>query len=493
MSINKSKEIALFVDLDGTLIATDTFFESIVLLLKSYPLKTFSLILWIFKGKAYLKDKIAQHKTPKASLLPYREEVLAFIKKEKGKGRKVYLLTAANQKIADNVVNHLGGFTGAFGSNDKTNLSGEQKLETIYQVVGHTEFDYIGNSKADLPIWEKSNKIIMVNSKMAIKNKFKKSHNVQLINPNRYKTSLKIMIKGMRIHQWAKNSLLFLPIIMAHQFTDVNSLVTVLWAFISFSFCASAVYILNDLLDIETDREHPTKKNRPLASGLMSVKTAVALIFLLLLISVFISIKMLSTGFLIILIVYMISTTAYSIILKQIMLIDVIVLGGLYTLRIIAGSIASRVDVSSWLLVFSMFFFLSLAFMKRYADLILMKQNNYDEIAGRGYHIDDLDIVQKSGITSGFVAMLVLALYINSEHVIELYKSPILIWFTVPVLLYWLMRMWMVTNRGKMTDDPIIYAMRDKTTYVVMIIIVIIMLLAATVDGSVFNNLNIIQ
>lgn len=202
---------------------------------------------------------------------------------------------------------------------------------------------------------------------------------------------------------------------------------------------------------------------------------------------------MLSTGFLIILIVYMISTTAYSIILKQIMLIDVIVLGGLYTLRIVAGSIASRVDVSSWLLVFSMFFFLSLAFMKRYADLILMKQNNYDEIAGRGYHIDDLDIVQKSGITSGFVAMLVLALYINSEHVIELYKSPILIWFTVPVLLYWLMRMWMVTNRGKMTDDPIIYAMRDKTTYVAMIIIVIIMLLAATVEGSVFNNLNIIQ
>ncbi|MEE9573101.1 MAG: UbiA family prenyltransferase, partial [Candidatus Neomarinimicrobiota bacterium] len=348
-------------------------------------------------------------------------------------------------------------------------------------------------SKTDTPIWEKSNKIIVVNPKTSIKNKIKKFNNIKVINTNRNIKKIKTLVKGLRIHQWAKNLLLFLPILMAHQFTDVNLLVAVLWAFISFSFCASAVYILNDLLDIETDRKHPIKKNRPLASGLMSAKTSVLLIFLLLLTSGFISIMMLSVTFLTILIVYMILTTAYSIILKQIMLIDVIVLGGLYTLRITAGSIATRVDVSSWLLVFSMFFFLSLAFMKRYADLILMKQSNYDEIAGRGYHIDDLDLVQKSGITSGFVAMLVLALYINSDRVIELYKSPILIWFTIPVLLYWVMRMWMVTNRGEMTEDPIIYAIRDKTTYVVMAIIGIIMLLAATINNSVFNKLSIIQ
>lgn len=493
MSDNKSKTIALFVDLDGTLVATDTLLESIVLLLKLYPLKIFSLIIWLFRGKAFFKDMVSIYKIPQADILPYREKVLDFIKEEKEKGRKVYLLTAANQRIADEVASHLGCFAGAFGSNDKINLSGEQKLKRVYQIVGHAKFDYIGNSKADTPIWEKSNKIIVVNPTTSIKNKLKKFNNIQAINTNQNIKKIKTLIKGLRVHQWTKNLLLFLPIIMAHQFTDVNLLGSVLWAFISFSFCASAVYILNDLLDIETDRKHPSKKTRPLASGMMSVQTSVLLIFLFLLTSVFISIKVLSTAFLLILIIYMILTTAYSIILKQIMLIDVMVLGGLYTLRITAGSIASRVDVSSWLLVFSMFFFLSLAFMKRYADLILMKQNNYDEIAGRGYHIDDLDIVQKSGITSGFVAMLVLALYINSEHVIELYKSPILIWFMIPVLFYWLMRMWMVANRGKMTDDPIIYAMRDKTTYVAMIIIVIIMLLAATVDGSVFNNLNIIQ
>ena len=493
MSGNKSKEIALFVDLDGTLVATDTLLESVVLLLKAYPLKIFSLIIWSFRGKAFFKDRVSKYKIPQADLLPYREEVLDYIKKEKGKGRKVYLLTAANQKIADKVANHLGCFAGVFGSNNKINLSGEQKLKTIYRIIGDTQFDYIGNSKADLPIWGKSNNIMLVNPKTVIKNKFKQNDSVKLISTNRNKTKIKTLIEGIRVHQWAKNSLLFLPVIMAHQFTNVNMLVAVLWAFTSFSFCASAVYILNDLLDIETDRKHPIKKNRPLASGLMSIETAAALIFLFLLISVFIAIKMLSTAFLIILIVYMISTTAYSIILKQIMLIDVIVLGGLYTLRITAGSIASSVDVSSWLLVFSMFFFLSLAFMKRYADLILMKQNNNEEIAGRGYHVDDLDLVQKSGITSGFVAMLVLALYINSEHVIELYKSPILIWFMIPVLFYWLMRMWMVTNRGEMTGDPINYAIRDRTTYVAMIIIGIVMLLAATIDNSVFYNLNIIQ
>ena len=299
---------------------------------------------------------------------------------------------------------------------------------------------------------------------------------------------IRTIIKAMRVYQWAKNSLLFLPIIMAHQFTNIELLVDVVWAFISFSLCASAVYLLNDILDLDADRKHPTKKNRPFASGALSIKLGIILIFLLLTISLIIAITLLSISFLAILILYMILTTAYSVALKQIMLIDVIVLGGLYTLRITAGSIAAGVNVSSWLLVFSMFFFLSLAFMKRYADLILVKNNNNNIIVGRGYHLNDLDLVQKSGITSGFVSILVLALYINSAHVIELYKSPILIWFTLPILFYWLMRMWMVTNRGEMTDDPIIYAIQDKITYVAMFTIVTIMILAATVDKSFITN-----
>lgn len=303
----------------------------------------------------------------------------------------------------------------------------------------------------------------------------------------------KYIIKAMRIYQWSKNLLLFLPIVMAHQFMNSQFLSSTVWAFFSFSFCASAIYILNDLIDIESDRMHPTKQNRPFASGSLSKTVGVLLIVFLLLISIGISMAKLSTTFSFILLAYMITTTIYSLLFKQVLLIDVIILGGLYTLRIAAGSVASMVEVSSWLLVFSMFFFLSLAFMKRYADLILVKKNMHDSIVGRGYSVDDLDLVQKSGITSGFVSILVLALYINSAHVAELYQTPFLIWFTLPVLLYWLMRMWMVTNRGDMTDDPIIFAAKDKISYISIVLIGILMYLAATLDETVFNNLHITQ
>lgn len=297
----------------------------------------------------------------------------------------------------------------------------------------------------------------------------------------------------MRIYQWAKNFLLFLPVLMAHQVDNHQVLLKVSWAFLAFSLCASAVYILNDMLDIKSDKNHPTKKNRPFAAGALSVKTGIILTVILLVLSIITSLSTLSNSFLIVLVIYLFSTTIYTTLLKRMMLIDVIFLGCLYTLRIVAGSVASMIEVSSWLLVFSLFFFLSLAFMKRYADLIIMEKNQHNSIAGRGYSVNDLDLVQKSGITSGFVSILVLALYINSPNVVELYKTPNLIWLTLPVLLYWLMRMWMVTNRGDMTDDPIIFAAKDKISYISIALIGIIMFVAATIDEAIIDYLQIIQ
>jgi len=490
--LNKFKNIPLFVDLDGTLISTDTLLESLVLFIKKYPLKIFKIFLWLMQGKAMFKYNIAKAIIPQAKLLPYRKAVLDHLKKERDTGRKIYLLTAANQKIANSVAKHLGIFDGVFGSTKNLNLSGIEKVKTIKKDITTGQFDYIGNSREDLIVWEKANKKILVDTKNRIENKLSSKDNTHILVNRKSMFSIKLLLRGMRLHQWSKNILLFLPILMAHQLTNTESILSVIWAFLSFSLCASSVYIFNDLLDVETDRKHPTKRNRPLASGAMSIITGIFLIVFLLCMGIGIAIVKLSTTFLFILFIYMISTTAYSLVLKQILLIDVIVLGGLYTLRVVAGSVASMVEVSSWLLVFSMFFFLSLAFMKRYADLILMKKNKYKSIAGRGYSIADLDLVQKTGVTSGFVSILVLALYINSIHVIELYKSPILIWFTLPVLLYWLMRMWMVTNRGEMTDDPIIYAAKDKISYVSISIIIIIMFLAATIDKEIFNHLHII-
>lgn len=306
-------------------------------------------------------------------------------------------------------------------------------------------------------------------------------------------TLVKEIIKAIRIYQWAKNLLLFLPVLMAHQIDDLQIFLKVAWAFLAFSLCASAVYILNDILDIESDKKHPTKKHRPFAAGKLTVKTGKFLIIVLLILSIVIAFVLQHTSFLVVLFIYLLLTSLYTLFLKQIMLLDVIILGGLYTIRVVAGSVASAVEVSSWLLVFSMFFFLSLAFMKRYADLILMKKNKRESIAGRRYSIEDLDLVQKSGIISGFVSILVLALYINSPHVVELYKTPILIWFTLPILLYWLMRMWMVTNRGEMTDDPIIFAVKDKISYLSILLIGAIMFLAASIDNTIFDHLHILQ
>jgi 4-hydroxybenzoate polyprenyltransferase len=245
---------------------------------------------------------------------------------------------------------------------------------------------------------------------------------------------------------------------------------------------ASAVYILNDLFDLEADRKHPSKKNRPFASGKLPVINGIMAIPGLLIISFLLAVVLLPNIFTIALIIYLLTTTSYSLYFKEKLFIDVIILGTLYTLRVLAGGLAVSVEISSWLLGFSLFFFLSLAFMKRYADLLLIKNNNQEELFGRGYSVIDLDIVQKLGISSGFISLLILALYINGDQVMVLYKQPELIWLTIPILLYWLMRMWFVAHKGKMTDDPIVFAIKDKSSYITFVFILIIIIVAANLN-----------
>lgn len=286
-------------------------------------------------------------------------------------------------------------------------------------------------------------------------------------------------IRALRIYQWAKNMLLFLALFMSHRILETQLLKQTIIAFLSFSLCASAVYILNDLFDLESDRKHPSKKKRPLASGQISVVSGKLAIPILLLASFLWSIMFLPMTFTIALIIYLTITTSYTLYLKEKLFIDVIVLGALYSLRVLAGGLSTGIEVSSWLLGFSWFFFLSLAFMKRYTDLLLIKNTNQEELFGRGYSIINLSIVQKIGIISGVVSLLILALYINSEQVMILYKNPFLIWLALPIIFYWLLHMWMVAHRGKMSDDPIIYAFKDKSSYIAFLIIIIIMIVAA--------------
>ncbi len=296
----------------------------------------------------------------------------------------------------------------------------------------------------------------------------------------------KYWIKALRLHQWSKNTLLFLALFMSHEFSGIISIIELLIAFLSFSLCASAVYIFNDLSDLEADRKHFTKKNRPFASGKLSVDSGKLAIPVLLIISFLLSLNFLPGIFSAILLIYIVSTTSYSLYLKEKIFIDVIVLGALYTLRVLAGGLAVGVEVSTWLLGFSWFFFLSLAFMKRYTDLLLIKNNADDVLPGRGYSVIDSDIVQKAGITSGFISLLILVLYINSEQVVLLYKAPALIWLAIPILLYWLMRMWLIAHRGNMADDPVIFAVKDKTSYIIIFLILFILVMAANLDLNIF-------
>ncbi len=292
-------------------------------------------------------------------------------------------------------------------------------------------------------------------------------------------SQFKLWAKALRVYQWSKNILLFLALFMSHRILEPQLLKQTIIAFFSFSFCASAVYILNDLFDIEADKKHPSKKNRPFASGQISVVNGAMIIPVLLLISFFLAVMFLPKTFTITLIIYLSITTSYTLYLKEKLFVDVIVLGFLYTLRVYAGGLSADIDVSSWLLGFSWFFFLSLAFMKRYTDLLLIKNNNQEELFGRGYSVLNLGFVQKAGIISGIISLIILALYVNSEQVLILYKSPLLIWLTLPIILYWLMHMWMVAYRGNMTDDPIIYAFKEGYSYVAFSIIILILIIAA--------------
>jgi len=484
--VSENKKLRpLFVDLDGTLISTDTLWESCLLYIKGHPLHFWKIFVWLFRGKAYFKEQLALNVNINAELLPYKDEVFKYISDAKAKSRDIYLLTAADQRIADSVSRSMKIFAAAIGSNSTINLKGKEKLSVIQNLIGKKAFDYIGDSVADIPIWNEAHTAIIAANFDSIVSKINKGANEIILLKNDKKSKFKQWIKALRLHQWSKNALLFLALFMSHRLLELNLFFDVVVAFISFSLSASAVYILNDLFDLEADRKHPSKKNRPFAAGHLSIANGVIAIPILLIISFALAISFLPNTFTIILIIYLLTTTSYSLYLKEQLFLDVIILGALYTLRVMAGGLAVGIEVSTWLLGFSMFFFLSLAFMKRYADLLLIKNNEQKELFGRGYSVIDLDIVQKLGISSGFISLLILALYIKGDQVMILYKLPELIWLTIPILLYWLMRMWFVAHKGKMTDDPIIFAIKDKSSYVMFLMIVIILFVAANFNFSI--------
>jgi len=476
--------VPLVVDLDGTLLRTDLSLESALRFIKQKPWLALLVPFWLLKGRAFLKRRISKLVTVEASLLPLNEMLLRWLKHEKMRGRRLILATASDCDQARAVVEPLGIFDAVMGSDGRCNLKGRNKLHAIVKEYGD-QFDYAGNSSADLQIWRNCRNAVLVNATRRVEDSARQVANVTEVFPVS-PVSLGDLIRAMRCYQWVNNLLVFVPAITSHTVFQGTIAGKAALAFFSFGFAASATYIFNDLLDLEEDRSHITKKHRPFASGRMSLGSGLLLALACLSISIAIA-ALVSYGFITVLLAYMILTSLYSVLLKRLVVIDVLALAFLYTLRVIAGNLATGIVFSLWLLPFAFFLFLSLAFSKRAADLIQHQQDNRKLLLGRGYLTTDLDIICIAGICSGFLSSLVMALYINSYSVQLLYRRPTVLWGLQPILLYYVTRLWLICRRGELTEDPIQYVAREPSTYGAALLAIVV-LLAATFDFRVFGH-----
>jgi 4-hydroxybenzoate polyprenyltransferase len=468
----------LVVDLDGTLIYSDILYESILNLLRKNFFYIFLLPFWFLSGKAYFKNKIVEAGVEiNPATLPYNKELIEWLSLQKAEKRTLILCTGTNILLAKIISNHLGLFEHTIASDNRLNLTGKDKAALLVKQFGNKQFDYVGNSSVDIAVWAAAKEAIVVNASDRVLKQAQKNASVERFFPKR-KKELKDWVKLLRLHQWIKNILLFVPMFAAHLPISADLITQLFLAFLSFGFCASSVYIINDLLDLENDRNHPNKKFRPFASGAIQIWQGLIFIPVLFIASIVFAI-LTKGNFLIYILIYFVLTFIYSLFLKRVVLIDCLTLALLYTIRIIAGAQAINIQLSFWLLSFSMFFFLSLAFIKRYAELLLLQEQNSEKIKGRGYLISDISMIQQFGVSSGYLSVLVLALYLNSDTVVKLYKSPQIIFAALPIIMFWLSKMWLQTHRGNMHDDPIIFAVKDRTSLFVGFLLILVFVLAA--------------
>jgi 4-hydroxybenzoate polyprenyltransferase len=466
VAAEQEAEPPLFVDLDGTLVKTDLLLESLLVLIKARPWMVLLLPLWLLRGRAILKAEIARRADVAADGLVYDERLLVRLREERDRGRQLVLATASHAKYADVVSSHLGLFGGVLASDATNNLEGARKVEAILAYTGGGAFDYAGNAAADLPIWRKARRAIVVDAPASVVRAVRGfTEPDELARPRR--SYLKLIARAIRVHQWLKNALVLVPVIAAHRVADVVADLRVVAAFFAFSLCASSVYVLNDLTDLRSDRLHPRKRKRPFASGELPLGFGLALAPVLLASSAAIVVVVLPPMFLAVLATYYVSSMLYNFVAKEHAVWDVILLAGLYVVRVLAGAAAVPVPASFWLLAFSMFIFLSLALAKRYSEMLVQHGLGRTVAHGRGYRTGDMPVLQSMGISSGYLSVLVMALYINSAEVHALYARPYALWAICPALLFWVSRVWVKTHRGEMHDDPVVFAVRDRISLLV--------------------------
>jgi 4-hydroxybenzoate polyprenyltransferase/phosphoserine phosphatase len=458
----------LIVDLDGTLLRSDMLFETFWSSIGRNWRSTFRALVSLRKGKAALKHDLAETAEIDVATLPYDAEVVAYVAKFRAEGGRTALVTASSEILANRIAEHLKIFDEVHGSTPDVNIKGERKAAFLVERFGTGGFSYMGDAEADLPVWTKASSTITVNASPSLRSKADKlgkpAEHLVTVTP-----SVKPYLKALRPHQWLKNVLVFLPMLTAHQI-NATTFGQSLLAFVAFSFVASSVYVLNDLLDLGADRAHPRKRLRPFAAGTIPISQGTTLAAGMLLLGIVFS-AFLGWVLLLVMLVYYVLTTAYSLNIKRRVVVDICLLAGLYTMRIIAGGAATSIPLSVWLLAFSIFFFFSLAAVKRQAELVDAAERGELSASGRGYRVEDLPIISMIALAAGYVSVLVMALYVNSPQVLELYAQPAALWGVSCILLYWITRMVLVTHRGDMDDDPIIFAVKDWNSQVCLVVI----------------------
>lgn len=452
----------LAVDLDGTLIYSDLLFENIVYSITSSPLKFSYAVKDLAYGKAAFKAALAKSFEFDPAVLPYNTDLLDRL--QQLKDREIVLCTASDKIIAQKIADHLNIFSDVMSSDGLTNLSRDAKANSLVQKYGKGGFDYIGNSADDLVVWEVADRSWVVNASNHVLKSAQEQGRVEAVFP-RHVPTIKTWAKALRMHQWVKNILVFLPLLAAHNVADFAMLAMAVLGFFAFSLTASGVYIVNDIIDLAADRSHPTKRLRAFAAGRISIPQGVLAAILLFSTGLLLG-TLVSAAFLGWLLIYAAATTAYSFFLKQVVLLDCFVLAGLYTLRIMAGGELLNNSLSLWLICISVFTFISLAFVKRYTELTQQKSDSASRIKGRGYLVSDAPLVMAFGVASGYAAAVIMGLYINNPSVRDLYQSPELIALTIPVLCFWNSWIWLKATRGEMDQDPVMFAVKDRLSLI---------------------------
>ncbi len=461
--MSADRDVPLYVDLDGSVVRTDTLWESFASALRRDPLGALVALAALFSGRAALKRRLAALGAPDIEMLPLNEMLAAWLREQAATGRRIVLATAADRGLAEAVAGRLGLFDHVLASDGRRNLKGREKLAAIREDAAGAPFDYCGNGPEDVEIFAAARQAVVVGAPARVEREARRRAEVARVLDRKPGPAqrLRAWVGALRPHQWLKNLLVLIPLLTSFSVDQPQLVRDAILAFVSFSLAASSGYLLNDLLDLAADRRHPRKRERAFAAGRLSVRSGFAGSALLLIVSLAIAFAV-GERFAAVVLLYLAMTAAYSGLAKRIALLDVATLAGLYTVRVLAGGAATGIPVSFWLLAFSVFLFFSLALLKRCGELVAQLEREEDTGKGRSYGVSDLSVLQSLGIATSCAALVVLALYVQDPDVTRRYASPQLLWLMLFGLLIWLGRLWLDTARGRMHDDPLVYALRDR-------------------------------